>query len=86
MLKCGVEAKLFGTVAITQRSHAEHNPRALMRKPMSLDDYLASRLSSSRSACSIAVWRPMARWRSWCAARSAARGTQATSDLIDGAV
>ena len=44
MLKYGVDARSLGTVAVTQRAYAEKNPRALMRKPMSLDDYLASRM------------------------------------------
>jgi acetyl-CoA acetyltransferase len=33
----------FGRVAITQREHALLNPRAMMRKPLTMDDYLNSR-------------------------------------------
>jgi acetyl-CoA acetyltransferase len=43
MLKYGGDARHFGTVAVTQRAYAERNPRALMRKPMTMDDYLVSR-------------------------------------------
>jgi len=34
----------MGTVAVTFRENALRNPQALMRKPMSMDDYLGSRL------------------------------------------
>jgi len=44
MLKYGVDERHLGAVAVTQRRHAQLNPRALMRKPMSFDDYLASRM------------------------------------------
>ncbi len=43
MLKYGTDARQFGAVAVTQRGYAERNPRALMRKPMTMDEYLASR-------------------------------------------
>ncbi len=33
----------YGTIAVTWREHARHNPEAQMRKPMTLDDYLNSR-------------------------------------------
>ncbi|MGH7790245.1 MAG: thiolase family protein [Candidatus Binatia bacterium] len=33
----------YGTIAVTWRAHAQRNPDAQMRKPMTLDDYLASR-------------------------------------------
>jgi len=33
----------YGQIAVTWRQHAQLNPEAQMRKPMSLDDYLASR-------------------------------------------
>jgi acetyl-CoA acetyltransferase len=33
----------LGRVAITQRNYAQHSPRAMMRKPLSMDEYLASR-------------------------------------------
>lgn len=34
----------LGLVAITQREHAQSNPAALMRAPLTMDDYLDSRL------------------------------------------
>lgn len=40
---CSLE-RAMGTVAVTFRDNALRNPQALMRKPMTLDDYLASRL------------------------------------------
>ncbi|TMR31938.1 acetyl-CoA acetyltransferase [Nonomuraea zeae] len=43
MLKYGTRAEHFGQLAVTQRSNAAKNPRALMRTPITLDDYLASR-------------------------------------------
>jgi acetyl-CoA acetyltransferase len=39
----GVGAEDFGRVAITQRAHAVENERAMMRAPITMDDYLASR-------------------------------------------
>ena len=44
MLKTGVGERHLGAVAITQRKHAEANPRALMRKPLTMEEYLASRM------------------------------------------
>ncbi len=44
MLKYGADTRDFGAVAVAQRRYAERNPRALMRRPMTMDDYLASRL------------------------------------------
>ncbi|MEU4228338.1 acetyl-CoA acetyltransferase [Nonomuraea sp. NPDC026600] len=43
MQKYGTKAEHFGRLAVTQRANAVKNPRALMRTPITLDDYLASR-------------------------------------------
>jgi acetyl-CoA acetyltransferase len=43
MNKYELDERHLGAVAVTERRHAERNPRALMRKPMTMDDYLASR-------------------------------------------
>ncbi|NRQ34805.1 acetyl-CoA acetyltransferase [Nonomuraea sp. NN258] len=43
MLKYGTKAEHFGQLAVTQRANAAKNPRALMRTPITLDDYLGSR-------------------------------------------
>jgi acetyl-CoA acetyltransferase len=43
MLRYGTTAEQLGAVAVTQRGHAVANERALMRTPITLDDYLASR-------------------------------------------
>ena len=43
MNRYGTTAEQLGAVAVTQRAHAVHNPRALMRTPIDLDDYLGSR-------------------------------------------
>ncbi|MEE6140150.1 acetyl-CoA acetyltransferase [Mycobacterium sp. 050128] len=39
----GVKAEDLGRVAIVQRDYAVLNPRAIMRRPITMDDYLASR-------------------------------------------
>jgi acetyl-CoA acetyltransferase len=39
----GVAAEDLGRVAITQRAHAVLNERAMMRRPLTMEDYLASR-------------------------------------------
>jgi acetyl-CoA acetyltransferase len=39
----GVRAEDLGRVAIRQREHASHSPRAMMRTPITMDDYLTSR-------------------------------------------
>ncbi|MEP9355844.1 thiolase family protein [Xanthobacter sp. KR7-65] len=41
----GLDPRALGKIAITQREHALHNPNALekFRKPLTMDDYLASR-------------------------------------------
>ncbi|GAA0399411.1 lipid-transfer protein [Acrocarpospora corrugata] len=43
MLKYGTKAEHFGELAVAQRAYAVKNPRAMMRTPITLDDYLASR-------------------------------------------
>ncbi|RJL26599.1 thiolase C-terminal domain-containing protein [Bailinhaonella thermotolerans] len=43
MLKYGTKEEHFGRLAVTQRANAVKNPRALMRDPITLDDYLSSR-------------------------------------------
>jgi len=43
MLRYGTTAEQLGAVAVAQREHAVANERALMRNPITLDDYLASR-------------------------------------------
>jgi len=43
MSKYGTTEEQFGRVAVSQRANAVKNDRALMRTPMTLDDYLASR-------------------------------------------
>lgn len=39
----GYRDEHYGRIAVTWREHARMNPEAQMRKPMSLDDYMASR-------------------------------------------
>jgi acetyl-CoA acetyltransferase len=39
----GVTEETYGRIAVTWRQHAQRNPEAQMRKPMTLDDYLGSR-------------------------------------------
>jgi acetyl-CoA acetyltransferase len=43
MLKYGTTNEDFGRIAILSRNHALDNERAMMRTPMTMDDYLASR-------------------------------------------
>jgi acetyl-CoA acetyltransferase len=43
MLRYGTTAEQLGAVAVAQREHAVANERALLRTPITLDDYLASR-------------------------------------------
>jgi acetyl-CoA acetyltransferase len=45
----GVGKEVFGRIAVNNRSHACHNPNAAMRTPITMDDYLASRV----------IWEPM---------------------------
>jgi acetyl-CoA acetyltransferase len=42
MLRWGTTHEQMGAVAVQQRANAVHNERALMRKPITLGDYLAS--------------------------------------------
>ncbi len=42
--KYGWKPEVLGRVAVTQREHARRNPAALMQKPMTMDDYLGSRM------------------------------------------
>ena len=37
-----VNEKVLGTVAVIQRAYAQRNPRAMMRTPITMEDYLAS--------------------------------------------
>ena len=46
MHEFGTLPEHLGHMAITQRSHARSNPRALMTTPLTLDDYFASRMIS----------------------------------------
>jgi acetyl-CoA acetyltransferase len=43
MLKYGTTSEDFGRIAVLSRTNALDNERAMMRKPMTMDDYLASR-------------------------------------------
>ena len=43
MLRYGTTHEQLGAVAVAQRAHAVHNERALLREPITLDEYLASR-------------------------------------------
>ena len=43
MLKYGTTNEDFGRIAVLSRTNALDNERAMMRKPMTMDDYLASR-------------------------------------------
>lgn len=45
----GVNKDVFGLIAVNSRSHAQDNPEALLRHPLSLEDYHASRM----------IWDPM---------------------------
>jgi len=44
MVEYGTTAEQLGSVAINQRSNAIHNERAMHRKPVTMDDYLSSRM------------------------------------------
>ncbi len=47
MHEYGTTPEQLGAIAIACRKHASMNPRALMRKPLNMDQYLASRMISS---------------------------------------
>lgn len=47
MREHGTTKEQLGAVAVAQRSHAQLNPHAIFRQPITLDDYLASRLIST---------------------------------------
>ena len=44
MVEAGVTREHFGAAAIAVRKHAQPNPMALMRKPLTMEDYLAARM------------------------------------------
>ena len=44
MHRYGWGPEIFGRVAMNQREYAQRNPAALMRKPMTMDDYLGARM------------------------------------------
>jgi acetyl-CoA acetyltransferase len=43
----GVTREQLGWIPVTQRAHAARNPDAVYREPLTIDDYLASRMISS---------------------------------------
>ncbi|MDE8652716.1 thiolase family protein [Novosphingobium album (ex Liu et al. 2023)] len=45
--KYGATSEQLGAIAVNSRRNAAHNPNAIYRKPLSLEDYLASRVISS---------------------------------------
>ena len=45
--KYGATSEQLGWIAVNGRRNAAHNPNAVYRKPLTLDDYLASRVISS---------------------------------------
>ena len=68
MIEYGTTSEQFGHVAVTLRSHAARNPRAMMRKPITLADHQASRMIAdplrlfdccieSDGACAVIVTR-----------------------------
>lgn len=42
----GATREDFGRIAVAQRANALHNPHAIMKKPLSLEDYMAGRMIS----------------------------------------
>ena len=68
MIEYGTTSEQFGHVAVTLRRHASMNPRAMMRKPITLEDHQASRVIAdplrlydccieSDGACAVIVTR-----------------------------
>jgi acetyl-CoA acetyltransferase len=45
--KYGATSEQLGAIAVNNRANAAHNPNAIYRKPLSLDDYMAARVISS---------------------------------------
>lgn len=45
--KYGLKREQLAQIALTDRAHAALNPRALVREPLSMDEYLAARMISS---------------------------------------
>jgi acetyl-CoA acetyltransferase len=43
MRQCGATREDFGRIAVSQRANAARNPNALLRRPITMDGYLASR-------------------------------------------
>jgi acetyl-CoA acetyltransferase len=46
MRSCGAQRQDFGRIAVAQRANALLNPNALMKKPLSLEDYMAAKAIS----------------------------------------
>lgn len=44
MIKYGTTSEQLGSIAVTMREHATLNERAMQRKPMTMDDYMNSRM------------------------------------------
>ena len=47
MKRYGMTREQLAQIAITDRAHAALNPRALVRKPLTMDEYMSSRMISS---------------------------------------
>jgi acetyl-CoA acetyltransferase len=47
MQSCGAQREDFGRIAVAQRANALLNPNALMKKPLSLQDYMAAKAISA---------------------------------------
>ena len=68
MVEYGTTSRQFGAVAVASRRHASMNPRAMMQKPITVEDHQASRLIAdplrlfdccieSDGACAVIVTR-----------------------------